>query len=135
MFPKKVKIRQIPHQTNAKIFVMIAYELLGHFVANAPNEDAWMVAVAFKNGVEVAAFSQQVQTEFRKQIETLHSKRDEVHKKLHELEQASESAWEVTESVISLLSVPEEREHESQPASSSIFQVSVPLPALMIRRY
>ena len=37
---------------------------------------------------------EQVQTEFRKQIEALHSKRDEVHKKLHELEQASESAWE-----------------------------------------
>ncbi len=37
---------------------------------------------------------EQVQTEFRKQIETLHSKRDEAHKKLHEVEQASESAWE-----------------------------------------
>jgi uncharacterized coiled-coil DUF342 family protein len=37
---------------------------------------------------------EQVQAKFRKQIEALHSKRDEVHKKLHELEQASESAWE-----------------------------------------
>jgi uncharacterized coiled-coil DUF342 family protein len=37
---------------------------------------------------------EQVKTEFRQQIEALHSKRDEVHKKLHELEQASESAWE-----------------------------------------
>ncbi len=36
---------------------------------------------------------EQVQTEFRKQIETLHSKREEAHKKLHEVEQASESAW------------------------------------------
>ena len=36
---------------------------------------------------------EQVQTEFRKQIEALHSKRDEAHKKLHEVEQASESAW------------------------------------------
>jgi uncharacterized coiled-coil DUF342 family protein len=37
---------------------------------------------------------EQVQTEFRQQIEELHSKRDEVHKKLYELEQASENAWE-----------------------------------------
>jgi len=37
---------------------------------------------------------EQVQTEFRQQIETLHSKRDEAHKQLYELEQASESAWE-----------------------------------------
>ncbi|MCK5714360.1 MAG: coiled coil domain-containing protein, partial [Nitrosomonadaceae bacterium] len=36
---------------------------------------------------------EQVQAEFRKQIEALHSKREEAHKKLHEVEQASESAW------------------------------------------
>lgn len=35
-----------------------------------------------------------VQTEFRQQIEALHSKRDEAHKQLYELEQASENAWE-----------------------------------------
>jgi uncharacterized coiled-coil DUF342 family protein len=34
-----------------------------------------------------------VQNEFRQQIEVLHSKRDEVHKQLYELEQDSESAW------------------------------------------
>jgi len=37
---------------------------------------------------------EQVQTEFHQQIEVLHSKRDEVHKQLYELEQASENAWE-----------------------------------------
>ena len=37
---------------------------------------------------------EQLQTEFRQQIEELHSKRDEVHKQLYELEQASENAWE-----------------------------------------
>ena len=37
---------------------------------------------------------EQVQTEFRQQIEALHSKRDEAHKQLYELEQAGESAWE-----------------------------------------
>ena len=37
---------------------------------------------------------EQVKTEFRQQIEALHSKRDEVHRQLYELEQASESAWE-----------------------------------------
>lgn len=37
---------------------------------------------------------EQVQTEFQQQIEVLHSKRDEVHKQLYELEQASENAWE-----------------------------------------
>ncbi len=33
------------------------------------------------------------QTELRPHIEALHSKRNEAHKKLHEVEQASESAW------------------------------------------
>ena len=37
---------------------------------------------------------EQVQTEFQQQIEALHSKHDEVHKQLYELEQASENAWE-----------------------------------------
>jgi uncharacterized coiled-coil DUF342 family protein len=37
---------------------------------------------------------EQVQTEFRQQIKTLHGKRDEVHNQLYELEQASENAWE-----------------------------------------
>lgn len=35
-----------------------------------------------------------VQTEFRQHIAELHNKRDEAHKKLYELEQASENAWE-----------------------------------------
>ncbi len=47
----------------------------------------------------------------------------------------SESPEALTETVISPLSVPESGEHESQSASSSMVQVSVPLPALMIRRY
>ena len=41
----------------------------------------------------------------------------------------------LTETVIPSLSVPEEGEHESQSAVSSIFHVSTPSPALMIRRY
>jgi uncharacterized coiled-coil DUF342 family protein len=36
---------------------------------------------------------EQVKTELRPHIEALHSKREEAHKKLHEVEQASESAW------------------------------------------
>lgn len=36
---------------------------------------------------------EQVRAELRSQIEALRSKRDEAHKKLHEIEQASESAW------------------------------------------
>jgi len=37
---------------------------------------------------------EKVKTELRPHIEALHSKREEAHKKLQEVEQASESAWE-----------------------------------------
>jgi len=37
---------------------------------------------------------EQINTEYRQQIKILHNKRDEVHKKLSELEQSSEKAWE-----------------------------------------
>ena len=35
-----------------------------------------------------------IQNDFYDHIEELHNKRDEIHQKLYELEQASENAWE-----------------------------------------
>jgi predicted nucleic acid-binding Zn-ribbon protein len=42
---------------------------------------------------KVEQTEEQVKTELRPHIEALHSKREEAHKKLHEVEQASESVW------------------------------------------